>query len=70
MEENMNEICRITGELIKLTRAGSGIDKITYDEQSGHALIHYSSGLVERANIVGDSGSAAVMDIVKKIRRD
>ena len=67
MEENMVKICKLLCELLKCTKAGSGIRNITFDDRRCKVLIEYHSGLTESVNVCGDSGIAAIADVIKKL---
>lgn len=67
MDENITEIVESIGDLLRKTRAGSGIERIYFDPQREQAVIEYHSGLVHRVSIAGDSGIAAIKDIVERV---
>ena len=68
MEENKQAICSKLGELLQLTRAGSDIERIAYDDEKECAVVYYKDspyGL--RAFVSGDSGVALIRDIISKV---
>ena len=63
--ENINSILEKLTELLQMTRAGRNIVGIA--EENGFAVITYRNGHTKKANIDGDSGIAAIYEIVCKI---
>ena len=63
--ENINSILEKLTELLQMTRAGRNIVGIA--EENGFAVITYKNGHKKKANIDGDSGIAAIYEIVCKI---
>lgn len=66
MPENINEILGKLAETLKLTRQCSDIVSISKIDE--WAVICYENGRTDRVNIDGDSGIAAVYDIVRKLK--
>ena len=65
-DENKIEICAKLCELLKLTQAGRGIERIWYDEARQCAVI-YRGGYTHSVNVGGDSGIALIKDIIGKV---
>ena len=63
--ENIKRILEKLTELLQMTRAGRNIVGIA--EENGFAVITYKNGHKKKANIDGDSGIAAIYEIVCKI---
>ena len=63
--ENIKRILEKLTELLQMTRAGRNIVGIA--EENGFAVITYKNGHKKKVNIDGDSGIAAIYDIVKKL---
>ena len=63
--ENINSILEKLTELLQMTRAGRNIVGIA--EENGFAVITYKNGHKKKVNIDGDSGIAAIYEIVCKI---
>ena len=63
--ENINSILEKLTELLQMTRAGRNIVGIA--EENGFAVITYKNGHKKKANIDGDSGIAAIYEIVCKV---
>ncbi len=63
--ENIKRILEKLTELLQMTRAGRNI--VGIEEKNGLAVITYKNGHKKKANIDGDSGIAAIYEIVCKV---
>ena len=63
--ENIKGILEKLTELLQMTRAGRNI--VGIEEKNGFAVITYKNGHKKKANIDGDSGIAAIYEIVCKV---
>ncbi len=60
--EDKAEIVARLSELLKVTRIGSDINKLTLNEDKKIVNIKYTNGSGRRVNIEGDSGYAIIKD--------
>lgn len=69
MTENKKRICvRLLGTL-NLTRAGTGIVGLEYEDHDGDesVVIRYVGGKSRRIDVTADSGTALIKDIIRAI---
>lgn len=62
--EDKAEIVARLSELLKVTRIGSDINKLTLNEDKKIVNIKYTNGSGRRVNIEGDSGYAIIKDVL------
>lgn len=65
--ENKQEIVFRLKLLLKITRAGSGIEDLLLDESQREVTIVFEGGYKRKVNIEGDSGYAIIQDVMKAI---
>ncbi len=63
--ENINSILEKLTELLQMTRAGKNIESI--EQAAEYAIIRYKDWHEVDVHIGGDSGIAAIYDIVRKL---
>lgn len=63
LEDKAEIIVRLS-ELLKVTRIGSDINKLTLNEDKKIVNIKYTNGSGRRVNIEGDSGYAIIKDVL------
>lgn len=64
ISEDKAEIVAKLFELLKVTRAGSGVKKLTLSEDEKAVNIEYTNKFSRRAYIEGDSGCAIIKDVL------
>lgn len=63
--EDKKVIVNRLSELLKATRIGSGIDRLTLSADRKKVKIRYANGSGKLVNIDGDSGYAIIKDVMK-----
>ncbi len=66
--EDKAEIIVRLSELLKATRIGSDINKLTLNEDKKIVNIKYTNGSGRRVNIEGDSGYAIIKDVLAALQ--
>lgn len=63
LEDKANIVAKLL-ELLKVTRIGSDINKLTLDEDGKIVNVKYVNGFSRRVYIEGDSGAAIIKDVL------
>lgn len=66
MNENKQAICDALAETLKLTCSGKIIDRIEYNP-SEYVLVYYKGTAPTAINVVGDSDTAMIKNIMRGI---
>lgn len=63
--ENKYYIVKALEKVLKLTRAGENVERLSYDSEHETVTIDFKNGYVQCVSVECDSGIAAIYDILK-----
>lgn len=65
--EDKQKICDLLLPALQATRNLHDLVELKYNEETETVTAHFLNGAQKRANVVADSGTAMIKDIIKQI---
>lgn len=65
--EDLQKVCDLLTETLKATRNLNELEKLEYQKNSEIVIATFTNGNIKKVNVMLDSGTAMITDIVKQI---
>lgn len=65
--EDLQKVCDLLTETLKATRNLNELEKLEYQKNSEIVIATFINGNIKKVNVMLDSGTAMITDIIKQI---
>ena len=65
--EDLQKVCDLLTETLKATRNLNELEKLEYQKNSKNVIATFTNGNIKKVNVMLDSGTAMITDIIKQI---
>lgn len=65
--EDLQKVCDLLTETLKATRNLCELEKLEYEKNSEIVIATFANGSVKKVNVMLDSGTAMITDIIRQI---
>ena len=65
--EDLQKVCDLLTETLKATRNLNELEKLEYQKNSEIVIATFTNGNIKKVNVMLDSGTAMITDIIKQI---
>lgn len=65
--EDLQKVCDLLTETLKATRNLNELEKLEYQKNSEIVIAKFTNGNIKKVNVMLDSGTAMITDIIKQI---